>query len=777
MSFIFRKLQLAILSVIMVFTSIFNTGAMGKTYVEMPPEEVGEYTQYVEAFSGTGGYPWVAAMLNPAACVPFSSVNLGPDTCGVGGLDLINMGNSGYLYSHNYLLGFSHTRLAGTGANDRGFFRVTPAAGNSDPAKRLKNPLLFLHESETASPGYYAVNLPTIGCMAELTATVRGAVHKYTFSSDRDAHLWIDATSSFIKGGANGGKITVDTANNMIYGEGRVLKGEDDLLSGVKAYFVAHFNQPIESFSTWIDGKSEKNRAEASGDDTGVNLNFGDIKGKPLEMQFAMSYVSVQNALLNLETEIADADFAEIRTRAVDEWENILSKISVETADETVKKLFYTSLYHTMLTPTNFTDVNGDYLGFGEKVGNTGGGFEYFTDLSLWDTYRTLHPLLTLFAPDKQLDMAKSLLLMGEADSGALPRWPVNTSDSGSMFGSPANMVLAESYLKGLEGFTYEDALKAYEYMKNDSDNVIATGANGRRQVEYYNSLGYVPAYETSKSVSYTLEYAWADYSLALLGEKLGMPKAETDKYLAKSENYRTLFNNDSKYFQPRDKDGNWVKIYPNMTSYYADVFGDKLAEGYCEGSARQWRWSVPQNPSGLIELFGSKDYFISELETFIKDSKTTLPSLDPGAGYWHGNEHDIHAIYLFNDAGRPDLAQKYVRWALEDRYTLETAGLDGNDDGGTLSAWYVLSAMGIYPVAGTDRYWFGSPVVDNAVIDLGGGKTLTISAENQSEKNVYVKSVSVNGVDMNPAEYLYHSQIKDGGTIEFVMSDTPIRR
>jgi predicted alpha-1,2-mannosidase len=274
------------------------------------------------------------------------------------------------------------------------------------------------------------------------------------------------------------------------------------------------------------------------------------------------------------------------------------------------------------------------------------------------------------------------------------------------------------------------------------------------------------------ESVSYTVEYAWADGSIAFLAEALGKP-ADAAFFRNKSMAYKNLFNTETKYFQPRNADGTWQEpFYPNITSYYDDIMLRKYADDYCEGGPRHWRWTAPHDPEGLIELFGT-DYFVNELNDFMKDASKTRAALDPGPGYWQGNQHDIHAPYLFCDAGRPDLTQKWVRWALTERHSTDVNGLDGNDDGGTLSSWYIFSAIGLYPVAGTDRYWIGAPIVDRAEVNMGGGRILTVVAENQSLNNMYVQKVTLNGVSLTKPS-LKHTDIKDGCTIVFTMGPSP---
>ncbi len=760
------RLVKIIMSLIIFFSALFQTGAPRKS-VQMPELDTGEYGQWVDPFIGTGGIPWACAMLFPGPTAPFGLVRLSPDTSFAGGVNLFKISTSGYHAWQPQILGFSHTRLSGTGATDMGHFRVTPAIGDFDATKRLSKPQFFSHESEVASPGYYAVDLPGIDCMAELTATQHVGVHRYTFGAGKDARILIDATSFLTGGRAEDGQINIDPQAMEVTGEGRVFTTFTGRYGGLKGYFVAKFDRPFESYSTWSDGVSSPGATNARGNDAGADINFGNIKGGSVELKVGISFVSLENARENLEAETSGLNFDGVRQGAKEAWEDALSAVKITSNDSDIKTIFYTALYHSMIMPTNFTDVNGQYLGFGEKVG-TAQGFTYRTDLSLWDTYRTLHPLLNLIAPQVQTDSLKSLLLMAEAD-GLFPRWPSGTGETNSMFGTPANMVIAESFLKGYRDFDVE---AAYAYMKNAALQTLAPGAREQIDLKRYLDYGYVPADQTKDSVSKTLELAWADGSTALLAEALGKSE-DAALFRERSLNYKNLWNTKSKYFQGKNADGSWERLlFPSYTSYYDDVLTTKIANSYCEGSARQWRWSAPQDIPGLIELFG-RDYFIRELNAFMKDASPNRAALNPGGGYWQGNQHDIHAPYLFCDAGRPDLTQKWVRWILKNRHSTDLDGLDGNDDGGTLSAWYVFSAMGFYPIAGTDEYRIGSPNLEKAVIDLGGGKTLTIKAQNQSEENLYVQSVSLNGVKLS-SPILKHSQIANGGEMVFDMGPKP---
>ena len=758
---VLKKVYSLVLSFMVFIAAVFSTGELPQP-VTMPDANPGEYGRWVDPFIGTGGIPWACAMLSPGSAAPFGMVRLSPDTVFAGGLNPIPVGYAGYYHPHTHILGFSHTRLSGGGTGDMGHFRVTPAVGGTDPADRLKKPLVFSHEEEEATAGYYAVNLPGINCLAELTATQRVGVHRYTFRTEKDAHIFIDATSFRLGGSAALGKIRVLPGTREVEGEGRITPN-----GGLTGYFAARFSEPFQSFASWSDGLNVEGRVEAAGDDAGADINFGNIKGRPLELKIGVSFVSLENARQNLDAECGSLDFDGVRDAARREWESRLSAIQIETDDPESKTVFYTALYHAMIMPTNFTDVNGQYLGFDGRVG-AASGFTYRTDMALWDTFRTEHPLLTLIAPDVQRDCLKSLVRMARVN-GELPRWASETRDTGSMFGTPADMVVAESYLKGLTDF---EAGEAYGYMKKTALETESDGGS-HPDIQALNRYGYVPADSVSKSVSKTLELAWASGSIALLAGALGKTE-DAAFFTEKSMAYKNLFDPGTKYFRPKNADGTWqTPFFPNVTSYYDEILPVKVSRAYCEGSPRHWRWTAPHDTAGLIELFGSPDYFVDELDEFMADASKNRAAVDPGPGYWQGNQHDIHAPYLFDDAGRPDLTQKWVRWALAERHSTDVNGLDGNDDGGTLSAWYIFSAMGLYPVAGTDRYWLGSPNLDKAVVDLGGGKTLTVIANNQSPANIYVQSVTLNGVRLTKPS-ITHAEIAGGGTRVFTMGDTP---
>lgn len=756
-----RKILSILSSFALFFVSLFSVGELPSSF-EMPELITGEYGKWVNPFVGTGGVPYLAGNTFPGAVAPYGAVKLSPDSATVGDTKLItSWGTGGYTYSHAYISGFSHTRLSGTGAADMAHFRVTPTSGS-----RKAGGLFYSHSDEQATAGYYAVNLPELGCLAELTATPNVGAHRYTFRTDRDARIFIDVTSFMAGGSCSAGEVKVDEATGEISGMATVNTAFTSRYGGLTAYFVAVFNRDYESY-TIFSGDNAVDGTSAQGDNVAIDINFGNCKNSPIEMKLGMSFVSVENASENLQAQTGGLDFDAVRQSTLDSWDSYLSRIDIKGSAE-VKKNFYTALYHSMIMPSTYTDVNGQYAAFGGTV-KTADGFTYMSDMSLWDTFRTVAPLQTLIAPEIQRNMLISLMNMAET-FGRFPRWPSGTGETHSMFGSPANMVITESFLKGFDCIDYE---KAYEYMTFEA-NSDSGGHDGRVYNNIYLQYGYCPADLTdNKCVSRTLEYCYADYCIYLLALELGKTD-DAEEYLERSKNYLNLWDSEKQCFRPKNSDGSWTEPFSDdVISFVDDILGTKFAYGFCEGSSRNWQWSVQYDTAALISLYGGKESFTKSLTTFMSDANAMRNPLIPSAGYWHGNQHDIHAIYLFNDAGHPELTQKWARWAMQTRYASVPDGLDGNDDGGTISAWYVLSAIGLYPLAGTDRYSIGSPAVESAQVNLGNGKTLTVKAENQSDGNVYVQSVTLNGTKLTSPE-ITHDMIAGGGELIFIMGSSP---
>jgi predicted alpha-1,2-mannosidase len=730
----------------------------------------GDFGRWVDPFIGTGGFPaYTSGDDIPGVTVPFGMVRLSPDTKYFLG-SYLGEGNTvstaGYYYGDNRIIGFSHTRLIGTGASDGGHFRVIPSADQHGYKNYMAGRFCkFSHKDEVAFPGYYAVTLSEQGVLAELTASEHTGVHRYTFSKKEKPHILIDVSSSMGKGKAIEGEVQISPEKQEVTGTIKTFGSFSGRYGGIRVFFSAHFSEPLSSFSVWSGKELMKDQASVKGDQVGADLVFNNSgSGKVVIMKMGISYVSVENARANREAETGHAGFNEILSETQKKWEDKLSLIRIEGGSDEQRKIFYTALYHSFQMPTLFNDVNGDYKGFDKKVHKTE-NFRYFTDLSLWDTFRTIHPLFTLIATKDQRDMMVSLIKMCE-QGGVLPRWPSGYGYTGSMLGASADIVIAESYLKGIRDFDVETAYQAMRKAALAID-IPKEGFKPRSGMADCLKYKYCPADLMDKAVSKTLEYAYADDAISKLAKELGHEE-DAELFASHSEYFRNVWNPETQYFQPRNASGQFVKKFKPLMLVYLDL-DNEYTDDYAEGSAMQWRWALFFNGEGLISLFKERKYFVDELDNFFAKSDPTLGAWYPGAYYWHGNEPDIHSAYLFNYAGRPDLTQKWVRWILDNKYGTGYDGIDGDDDAGTLSAWYIFSSLGFYPVAGSDIYQIGAPLFRKAEIKTGDN-LLTIVAENYAPQNKYVRKVWLNDIPLDRF-WLKHSEIAQGGILRFEMS------
>ncbi|MCK5862901.1 MAG: GH92 family glycosyl hydrolase [Candidatus Hydrogenedentes bacterium] len=725
----------------------------------------GLFGRHVNPFIGTGGVPWLCAHNTPAASAPFGMARPGPDTASLF-INRAALNFSGYYYADNKIIGFSNTRLPGAGGIAGGNFRVFPTSLKEPPHSRLKTPFArFSHNREKAFPGYYGVWLPKKDILVELTATPRAALHRYTFHGQDTPFLFFDITSAMGEESCGESHFLINPKTQEIEGKVRSFSGSVGNKNGLVLYFVARFSKPFASHTIWVNDSLLPNAEGAVGKDIGVYLGFSPMKpSTTVEMRLSLSCVSIANARENLAAEIANRPFESILESTKDAWEKCLNRIYIQGGTPQEQEIFYTALYRNFQIPTIFSDVNGEYTGFDEKV-HIAKDFTYYTDFSLWDTFRTTHPLYNLIARDEQRDMMVSLLEIAKA-GGAFPRWPAGCHYSKSMFGTPADMAVSEAYLKGIRNFDIETA---YAIMRRTALEGVPAGSdfNGRKGLASYLKYGYCPDDKMEKSVSCTLEYAWADHALSLLAKELGKQE-DSDLFARHAQFYRNSWNPHTRYFHPRNANGNFVRNFKSDILSYAD-FDQKYTRAYVEGSAEQWRWAVPFDPQGLIKLIGNNEIFVRELSSYLNRSNPKLGGWNPGPYYWHGNEPYFHAAYLFNEAGRPDLTQKWVRHILKEKYDNSHIGLDGNDDCGTLSAWYVFSAVGLYPIAGTTRYWTGAPLFERADLQMKPGTILTIIAENNPAENPYVKRVFLNDIPLD-RPWLDHNEIADGGILRFEM-------
>ncbi|MCK5700573.1 MAG: GH92 family glycosyl hydrolase [Cyclobacteriaceae bacterium] len=773
----FLKVFFSILGLVLLATVLFIAGFWLKyrSIVDVSTQKIPKgissaypLSSQVNPFIGTGGVPWTCANNFPGVSLPFGVVRLSPETSSFLTNDKA-LNTSGYFYGNNKIIGFSHTRLVGTGATDGGHFLVMPVHGNKLGKGQLKDMSYhFSHKDEMAYPGYYSVGLPEQRIKVELTGTERVGIHRYTFANDTNPGILLDITHAVGDKRSEEGYIKINSETQEVEGHVRTFGSFGGRFGGLKVYFAARFSTPFASYGVWKNSNYSMNSTSVSGDQISAEFTF-DLENdqNSIELKLAISHVSIENAWENLEAETSDKPFDQIAEEALHAWENRLSSINITSGSAEQRINFYTALYRCFQMPTAFSDVNGDYTGFDKKV-HQADSFTYFTDMSIWDTFRTVHPLFNMIALDDQRNMIVSLIQMAK-EGGWLPRWPSRYGYTGSMLGSASDIVISEAWQKGIRNYDVEFA---YQNMKMIALASTPPGSaySGRRGNDDCVKYGFCPADSMKQAVSRTLEYAWSDYSIGLLAKELGYDE-DARLFHEYSMNYKNVWNPETQYFHPRNANGKFVEDFdPLLLTYLSG--DDSFTNDYVEGSALQWRWAPLFDAKGLIGLFKNKEFFISELDTFFEKSEPERGNWNPGSYYWHGNEPDIHAAYLFNYAGRPDLTQRWVRWILNARYANRYDGLDGNDDAGTLSAWYIFSALGFYPVAGTDIYQLGAPLFEKAEINMGE-VNLSVVAENYAPDHIYVKNIWLNDSLLDRTWFKHH-EIQNGGTLIFEMSKEP---
>ncbi len=716
------------------------------------PARAGADVSEVNPFIGTGGIGYGVGSTYPGACLPFGMARPGPDTATLG-THVSFHHCSGYHYSDNQVRGFSHFRLSGIGVADYGNVMLMPTLNDSgDYLKESSYRARFGHDDESAEPGYYTVVLSGSGIRAELSATRHCGVHRYTFPKS-GGRVVVSASHAIMEGQSGGGWLEVNEDAGEVFGMSSVKGGLSGRQGGVDIYFSARFPEGISDFG--VRG-SEVSGSRASGERA---VAWVEPAGAgPVFAAVGLSFISVEKAREHLDAEVSDKGFDEIRTEALAAWRDALSTVEVTGGSADERAIFATAMYHAHIMPTDVTEAGGVYKGFDEAV-HRAEGFRYHTDFSLWDTFRTLHPLLNLVQPERSGHMMQSLVKMSE-QGGYMPKWPTAYRYSSCMIGASGDNVIADAWLKGVRDFDVE---AAYSAMRNLAMNPVpeSAGYAGRVGIEDYRELGYVPADRWGSAASRTIEFSVNDWCIANLARALGKDH-DAALFDERSKNWRGLYDPDTGYLRGKNADGSWAR--PFLPSIWTDY--------YVEGNARQWLWAPLHDVEGLIELTGGKENFATRLEEFFEKGSRRPDTLLWDTFYWHGNEPDIHAAYLFNHADRPDLCQKRVRWIMENKYKNAPNGLDGNDDCGTLSAWYVFSALGFYPFAGSDLYLIGSPIFDSATISVGAEK-LEIKTAGDPAENIHVKGVTLNGRPL-PGPFFRHGDIAGGGEMVFHMSAEP---
>jgi predicted alpha-1,2-mannosidase len=742
----------------------------------------GEFpNRYVDPFIGTDemGHTY------PGATVPFGFVQLSPET------DLVpySLGEgynpdayrycSGYQYGDRTIVGFAHTHFNGTGHSDLGDLLVMPTVGRlrlepgtaKDPDTGYRS--RFSHEREAAEPGAYRVTLDDYGIEAELTASERVGVHRYTFPRSEDAHLILDLTANIY-----------DYPGKTVWASVRM--ESDTLLTGWRQtsgwartrvlYFAVAFSKPVRSYGLldeehlsyrgfWRRFDQDHDFPERAGRRVKCHFDWDTAAGEEIVVKVGLSSVSTAGALRNIRSEVPGWDFDAVREAARAQWRRQLSRVKVE-ADPGVLGNFYTALYHACMAPVVYSDVDGRYRGLDGNIHHTE-GFTKYTVFSLWDTYRAEHPLLTILQPERTGDMIRSLLAhQQQSVHGVLPVWSHHANENWCMIGYHAVSVIADAYSKGLRAFDADRAL----------DAMIASANFDRYDgIGEYRTLGYVPADRQSDSASKTLEFAYDDWAIARMAEAMGRRDVAATFY-RRAASWQALFDPETGFLRARNADGTFAAAFDPLSTH---------GQGYIEGNAWNYSLYVPHDVEGLMGRLGGAGELVEWLDSLfvmeVPDESIAQNEDITRAGmignYVHGNEPSHHIPYLYCFAGQPWKTQARVRQIMDEMYRPRPDGLCGNDDCGQMSAWYIFSALGFYPVApGSNEYVLGSPAVKRAEIELAGGRTFRIVAENQAPRNVYVSEVRLNGERLERT-YLTHAEVIGGGELRFVMSDRPNRK
>jgi predicted alpha-1,2-mannosidase len=726
-------------------------------------------TELVDPIIGSGGPGYTVGSMNPGAAVPFGMIKPGPDT-GLGPLQISFMNCTGYSYEQTHLWGFSHSRLNGMGVPDYGAVQVTPTVGMSaDKAAIAGARSLYDHADELASPGYYAATLIEPGVRAELTTSTRAARHRYSFDEPSpEATLVFNLAYNPAGKTSPASEVEIDPASGIIRGMMTVNGSYSSRFGGVPTYFAGRLSRPIADYGVWNDeGELLTQATSLSGAEIGAWLQF-DLSGAgdpTVELELAISYVSSAEAEANL-AELDGQDFEQTRAAAVEAWEQELHRVRVLGGTDEQRRLFYSAMYRTFLTPTIFTDRSGKYRGFDEQVHEAPADFTYYSDFSMWDTYRTVHPLFNLIQRERHADMVDSLVTMAK-QGGDLPKWPLGIGYTGGMVGTPADIVLADAYLKDIDDWDVEAGYAAARL------HALEPRPNaGRAGIESYRQRGYVASDETTSAASRTLEFAHADYALSRWAAALGRPD-DAALFGESAGNWANLWSTDVEFLIGRRADGSFEtqSFDPLVWEHY-----------YAEGTAHHYTWAVPHDVAGLAQLMGGPAVLRDRLEDYFETSAAFLASaqyspLEPVPYYWQSNEPSLHNAYLFTEVGDPASTQKWVAWARERHYGLGPDGLPGNDDAGTMSAWYIFASIGLYPLPGSDGYWITAPVFERVELDLSDAKApdrrLAIVAEGAGPGKIHVAGATYNGEPLD-RPWITWQQLREGGTLRLALSAEP---
>lgn len=739
---------------------IFFCGCVGNKNLENDKKD---NTKYVNTFIGTGGHGHTF----PGATTPYGMVQLSPDTrtlewdaCG------------GYHYTDSSILGFSHTHLSGTGISDLGDVLFMPFVGEAkldpgtpeDPDAGYRS--RFSHNEEAAEPGYYSVMLNDYDIKAELTATTRTGFHRYTFPENEKAGIIIDLSHTVYadKKPEHHMNVICDT---KIEG----LKRSSGWAKDQHVYFCAEFNRPF-TFALYKKGRKVEGNQIENATDLKAVLFFNLEEGDELLAKVGISPVDNKGAQNNLLVENSDWDFDKTRNEAKLDWGNQLYKINVQGDSEDEKTKFYTSLYHTSISPYTFSDADGRYRGMDQKIYQSAGETIY-TVFSLWDTFRAYNPLKTIIDQDKTTEFIQTLLHKYD-EGGALPMWELVGNYTGCMIGYHSVPVIVDAYFKGIRNFDVDKAYQAIIEASNyNVDGILFPNESVQQKLmpiakKLNKEFGYIPADKENESVSKALEYAYNDWCIAQMAKDLGKEE-DYKRYINRSKRYVEYYDKETGFMRGKNSDGKWREPFnPRYSQHRKD--------DYTEGNAFQWSWFVPHDVDGLIDLVGGKQQFITQLDTLFGTSSELVGKDVSGdisgliGQYAHGNEPSHHITHMYNYVGQPWKTQELTDEIMRTLYFNNPNGLAGNEDCGQMSAWYVLNAMGFYSFCpGDPVYSIGRPMFDKVSINLENGKTFTVIAQNNSAENKYVQSVKLNGKPLEKA-FFNHQDLLDGSILEFEM-------
>ena len=727
----------------------------------------------VDPFIGTGG----EGHTFPGATVPFGMIQLSPDTQIKPRKEAYDWA-AGYRYDDNTIVGFSHTHFSGTGHSDLGDVLLMPIAGEvklerGDAGKPGSGyTSRFRHADEVAEPGYYAVTLDDYGVRAELTTSARVGVHRYTFPKGKPAHVLVDLRTSMYD---YPGKVLWSRLRLRPDGTVTGFRETRGWAPGRQLYFAMRFSTPASGHQfhdTEQDvvykgfpppgEKDPTQRAQIEGRQLVGAFDFADADGKQLIVKVAISPVSEDSAIANLDTEVPGWDFDRVRADARAQWTQALSAVEVD-APEPQRRSFYTALYHTLMGPSLFMDSDGRYRGPDNAV-HQAKGYTNYSTFSLWDTYRALHPLLTLVQPEQRTnDIVNSLLAARrESPYGVLPVWSFHGQETWCMIGYHAVPVIADAYMKGIRGYDANEALQA----------MTASATYGPYDgLAQYMQLGYVPIDEEGEAASKTLEYAYDDWTIARMAQAMGR-KEVADTFFKRAANWRNAFDPATGFMRARKRDGSFREPFDPATSGYGS--------DYTEGNAWQYSWYVPQDIAGLARAHGGEDKLLARLDE-VFDAKVDpkiFAHMEDITGligwYAHGNEPSHHVAYLYAGAGQPWRTQQRLGAIMKSQYAPRPDGLAGNDDLGQMSAWYVFTALGFYPVTpGSNEYIIGRPFLHRAALNLPNGKQFTVIAEGLDDAHPYIGRALLNGKPLQRA-FVRHEEIMAGGELRFTMQARP---